>query len=433
MKWALSEECQVFTAQDRKTAIEALATEKPCAITLDLGLPPCPQGVEEGFQTLAEILSRDPYAKIVVVTGREDRECAIKAIGQGAWDFFCKPIQIDELKVVVRRAIQVWRLEQEHRDLQKHLRSSGFEDILGQSPQIQEVFAAIRKVANTHVPVLICGESGTGKELVAKAIHRYSARKEGPFIPINCGAIPEALLESELFGHEKGAFTGAHLQRKGRVELAHDGTLFLDEVGELSLVLQVKLLRFLQDGRIERIGGREQIAVHARVIAATNKDLKLALRDGHFREDLYYRLGVVTISLPPLTQREGDVLMLAKDFLERHALESGKQLLGFTPSALRRLEAHRWPGNVRELDNRIKRAVLMAEGKTVTPEDLELASPYSDSNGRGLKGAREALERDLIQRVLAKHRGNLSQSAAELGVSRPTLYDLIKKLAVARQ
>jgi two-component system NtrC family response regulator len=296
---------------------------------------------------------------------------------------------------------------------------------------MEAVFGAMRKVAGTDAPVLIVGESGTGKELVARAIHRMGARAKRPFVPINCGAIPENLLESELFGHEKGAFTGAHVQRKGRIEMAHGGTLFLDEIGELSLPLQVKLLRFLQERRLERVGGRQEIVVDARVVSATNAELKQAMREGRFREDLYYRIGVVVIALPPLRERGSDPSLLAAAFLQRHAAEGRRRLSGFTREALAAIQAHAWPGNVRELENRVKRAVVMAEGGRVTPSDLELES-VSAADGRALRTARADLERETIRRALAKNQGNVSRTAAELGVSRPTLYDLMDKLGITR-
>jgi two-component system NtrC family response regulator len=311
--------------------------------------------------------------------------------------------------------------------------ADSFEGMLGTSPKMQEVFSEIRKVATTDIPVLVLGESGTGKELVARAIHQQSSRKDRSFVVINCSAIPESLLESELFGHEKGAFTGAHIQRKGRFETAQGGTLFLDEIGELSLALQVKLLRFLQEQKIERIGGREEIFVDARMLAATNKDLKQSVEGGRFREDLYYRLGVVTISLPPLREREGDVLLLATTLLKKYAHENKRKISAFSPQAIRAIETYHWPGNIRELENRIKRAVIMAEGTKLTPPDLELASPYAKYEGGGLREAREALERDLIERALAKHKGNVTKAAEELGISRPTLYELMEKLGMKEE
>lgn len=432
MKWSLAQDYEVFQAEDRPSALELLSKEKPPVVTLDLGLPPRPNGVEEGFRALGEVLEQDSLVKVIIITGQGEKDNALKAVSQGAYDFFCKPIQIDELKVVLHRAFYLHELEMENRQLQQRVGQEAFEQMLGTSPEMQEVFAAIRKVATTEVPVLITGESGTGKELVARAIHRQGVRKDAPFVVINCGAIPENLLESELFGHEKGAFTGAHIQRKGRIEAAHGGTLFLDEIGELSLPLQVKILRFLQEQKIERVGGREEIGVEARVLAATNMDLKQGISDGRFREDLYYRIGVVNIDLPPLRKREGDILLLANAFLRKYVSENNKKITGFTKPALREIEVHSWPGNIRELENRIKRAVIMAEGSRVTPMDLELASSHAKYEGRSLKEARDALEKDLIMRAITRNRGNLTKVAEELGLSRPTLYELMEKLGIAK-
>jgi two-component system NtrC family response regulator len=432
MKWALAQDYEVLLAEDRATAIDLFKQETPSVVTLDLGLPPHPAEVEEGFKALADMLSHDGHVKIIVITGQGEKDNALKAVGEGAYDFFSKPIQIEELKGVLHRAFYVAQLERENRQLQQRLSVESFEGMLGTSLPIQEVFASIQKVATTEVPVLITGESGTGKELVAKAIHQMSARKEGPFVVINCSAIPETLLESELFGHEKGAFTGAHIQRKGRFETAKGGTLFLDEIGELSLSLQVKLLRFLQEQRIERVGGREEIFLDVRVIAASNRDLKEGMREGRFREDLYYRLGVVTIALPPLRERDGDVLLLATSLLHRYSLENKKKISGFTTQAIQAIKTYHWPGNVRELENRIKRAVIMAEGSKITPENLELASQYTKLGGKGLKEAREGLEKDLIKRAISKNKGNITKTAEELGVSRPTLYELMEKLGIKR-
>ncbi len=432
MKWALAQDYELFLAGDRTSALEVFRRERPPAVTLDLGLPPDPDGVEEGFLSLSEMLVQDAMTKVIVVTGHTEKEHALKAISRGAYDFFCKPVPIDELKIVLNRAFYLYQLETEHRELQQRLIDESFEGMLGASPQMEKVYAPIRKVATTDAPVLIVGESGTGKELVARAIQRQSPRKEGPFVIINCGAIPETLLESELFGHEKGAFTGAHVQRKGRLEAAHGGTLFLDEIGELTPPLQVKLLRFLQEQKIERVGGREEIAVDARLLTATNIDLQKATAEGRFREDLYHRIAVVIISVPPLREREGDVQVLAKAFLHRYAAENNKKMSGFTLQALRALGAHAWSGNVRELENRIQRAVIMAEKAKVTPEDLELASPHGKYEGRGLRQARESLERDLIKRSLARNKANISKAAVELHISRPTLYDLMEKLGIER-
>ena len=433
MKWGLSQEYQIFTAGDQSGALEIFKNENPLVVTLDLGLPPDPGGVEEGFRVLGTLLEHDSLTKVIIITGREEKEHALSAIGQGAYDFLTKPVELDELQVILRRAFHIAHLEREHRELQKRVGSEAFEEMLGTSSQMQIVFETIRRVATTEIPILIVGESGTGKELTARAIHNRSARRKGPFVAIDCGAIPENLLESELFGHEKGAFTGAHIQRKGRIEAAQKGTLFLDEIGELSPNLQAKLLRFLQEQRIERVGGREGIHVDARVLAATNTDLDQALKDGRFREDLYYRLRVVVTPMPPLRERGGDILLLAKAFLQKYSAENNKQMRTFTPQAIRAIEQHAWPGNVRELENRIKRAVIMADGKKVTPADLELTSPFAKYDGQGLKEARKALEKDLVHRAMARNRGNLTRTAIELGISRPSLYNLMDKLGIERR
>lgn len=432
MKWALAQDYEVLVAEERQSALKIFATAHPAVITLDLGLPPYPREVEEGFRTLDDLLQEDARAKVVVITGRDGKEHALRAIGQGAYDFLRKPIEIDELKVIIHRALQVYRLEQEHQALQQRLGGHAFEEMLGTSPQMQEVFATITKVADTDAPVLVVGESGTGKELVARALHRQSRRQDAPFVAINCGAIPENLLESELFGHEKGAFTGAHMQRKGRIELAHRGTLFLDEIGELPPLLQVKLLRFLQEHQIDRVGGRETITVDTRVLAATNVDLKQAMAKGLFREDLYYRLSVVVMPLPPLRERGEDILLLANALLQRYTEKDARKITGFNRRAITALQSYRWPGNVRELENRIKRGVIMAQGSRIAPADLDLNSPYDTYKGYTLKEAREEVERSLIQRTLAKNKGNVTRTATELGVSRPTLHELISKYAIER-
>ena len=432
MKWGLSQEYRIFTAGDRSGALEIFKKEQPLVVTLDLGLPPDPAGVEEGFRALDTILEHDFLTKVIITTGRSEKEHALAAIGRGAYDFLTKPIQLDELQVILRRAFHIAQLEREHQELQKRVGNEAFEEMLGTSPQMQKVFEVIRKVANTDMPVLIVGESGTGKELAARAIHSQSGRQEGSFVTINCGAIPESLLESELFGHEKGSFTGAHIQRQGRIEAAREGTLFLDEIGEMPPHLQAKLLRFLQEQRIERVGGREEIFVDTRVLAATNVDLTEVLRKGQFREDLYYRIGVVVIPMPSLRERDGDILLLAKSFLQRYSAENNMQMRTFSPQALRAIERHSWPGNIRELENRIKRAVIMADGKKVTPADLELISPYAKYADQDLKEARRALEMDLVHRALTRNKGNLTRTASELGISRPSLYDLMDKLGIKR-
>jgi len=337
-------------------------------------------------------------------------------------------VDLEELQLILRRACHVAQLEREYRDLQSAVNRDAFEGMIGSSPRMQAVFSAIRKVATTEAPVLILGESGTGKEVTAQAIHRQSARRTGPFVPINCGAIPDTLLESELFGHEKGSFTGAHAQRKGRIESASGGTLFLDEIGELPLALQVKLLRFLQEQTIERVGGRTAINVDTRVITATNLDLKKALAENKFREDLYYRIAVVTVELPPLRERAEDIPALAKVFLRRFAADAGRPGVTFSLATLRSLQHHSWPGNVRELENRIKRGVIMAEGRHVNVADLELAAAPELQRVRTLKDAREAAEREIIRAALKRNKWKISPTAVELDISRPTLYELMEKL-----
>jgi two-component system, NtrC family, response regulator len=432
MAWSLADDYEVIEAADRPSALQAAVEKRPDVVLLDLGLPPQPNDPEEGFLALSEILDHSRQIKVVIITGQSDKENAMRAIGEGAYDFLCKPIQSEELKIILRRAGYVAGLEKEYHQMQHRLGGEGFEGMLGGSPQMQDVFTTIRKVATTDVPVLILGESGTGKEMAALAIHNTGSRKNGPFIAINCSAIPETLLESELFGHEKGAFTGAHIQRMGRIESASGGTLFLDEIGELSASLQVKLLRFLQEQRIERIGGRKVIEIDARVIAATNSDLKQAMAESRFREDLFYRLAVVVLWMPPFRERSGDVPLLAKSFLKRFAAERNGSASGFSPQAMRAMEAHLWPGNVREMENRIRRAVIMAEHRQITPADLELESMTTAPRRSNLKEARESLERDMIQNALTRHRGKISRAASELGITRPTLYDLMTKLGIER-
>jgi two-component system NtrC family response regulator len=432
MKWGLAQDYEVLLAEDRQSAIEIFNKENPPVVTLDLGLPPESAGVEEGFAALQKILAYDRFSKVIVITGRGEKEHALAAIGHGAYDFLVKPIELNELGVILRRAFHLSKLERENLELQEKIVEKSFEGMLGTSPQMLEVFSMIRKVATTNAPVLIVGESGTGKEMTARAIHRRSARKNKALIAINCGAIPENLLESELFGHEKGSFTGAHIQRIGRIELAKGGTLFLDEIGELSSKLQVKLLRFLQEQRIERIGGRKEIIVDARVIAASNTDLTQAMKEDRFREDLYYRLGVVILPLPPIRDREGDIILLAKLLLQKYAAEYKKNIIKFDAQAMRAINRYSWPGNVRELENKIKRAVIMAEGTKVTVADLELNSSYSRYDGMSLKEARELLEKHLVQRALERNNDNITHAAAELDVSRPTLYELMGKLGIKK-
>ena len=433
LKWALADEYRIYLAENPSSALKMVMNEKPQVVTLDLGLPPKPREAGVGMKLLRQIIQRDPQSKVIVVTGNEDRQNALQAISQGAWDYYCKPIDIDQLKLILSRASHVSNLEREYLELLKTREPKGrFEDLIGSSPEIQEVFTKIRKVSRSDVSVMIEGESGTGKELIARAIHNRSQRRGKPFVAINCNAIPETLLEAELFGHEKGAYTGAHTQRKGKVEYANGGTLFLDEIGELPPLLQVKLLRFLQERVIERIGGRESIEVDVRIIAATLKNLKEALPTGEFREDLYYRLSVVALEVPPLRCRGTDIPTLAHYFLGKSCQELRRRRSKFDPQAIKAMMEYKWPGNVRELENRVKRAVVMGDGPIIRVEDLDLLC--KDYGGtRTLKEFRETLERDFICRALAINHWNIARTAEQIGVSRPTLYDLIKRHDVRKQ
>lgn len=432
MKWALAQEYDIVLAGDRAGATEQFKATRPAVVLLDLGLPPNPGTPEEGLATLSELLAVDNQAKIVIVTGQAEKNIALRAVGAGAYDLLGKPADMDEVKMLLKRCFYVAHLEREYREMQQKIKGGSFEGMLGTNPRVLAVFESIRKVATTNASVLILGESGTGKEMAARAIHQNSARKDGPFVAINCSAIPESLMESELFGHEKGAFTGAHMQRKGRIEAAHGGTLFLDEIGEISLAIQVKLLRFLQEQRIERVGGRTEITVDSRVIAATNSDLKKGMSEEKFREDLFYRLAVVQVTLPPLRDRDEDIPFLAQSFLRRISAETGKSGLTFAPDALRALRQHPWPGNIREMQNRVRRAVIMCNGKRITAPDLELDPAAPGHAGMTLKAAREALEREMLLRALKTHAGRITAAANELGISRPTFYELMEKLGIQK-
>ena len=432
MKWALAQDYEILLAQDRPAALEQFRSAHPAVVLLDLGLPPHPANPEEGLATLSDMLKEDGTTKIVIISGQGEKENALRAIGSGAYDFLGKPVEVEELKLLLKRCFHVAQLEKEYAAMQQLMGGDSFEGMLGASAQMRPIFETIRKVATSDAPVLILGESGTGKEMVARAIHQRSNNKNGPFVAINCSAIPETLLESELFGHEKGAFTGAHVQRKGRIETASSGTLFLDELGEIPLPLQVKLLRFLQEQTIERVGGRLEIHINTRVVAATNADLKKSMQAGTFREDLFYRLAVVQLTLPPLRDRDSDVRLLAQFFLSKFAAQVNKPNLVFDQDAIRALNKHDWPGNVRELENCIRRAVIMAEGRRVTARDLELNSSGVGPNVVTLKDAREEVERKMLQQALKKHGGKIAPAAAELGLSRPTIYELMEKLGISK-
>ena len=427
MRWALEDAYEVHVAGTPREALALMKREHPALVTLDLGLPPRPTEAAEGLTVLEELLAIDRLAKIIVITGNNDRSHALEAIQRGAYDFIQKPVQLEVLKVILQRAAYLYQLETDNRKLQQKKVQQGFHGIIGTSAPMQQLFETIRRVANSDLSVLIVGESGTGKELVARAIHRESTRRDGAFVAINCGAIPENLLESELFGHERGAFTGAHMQRKGRIESAQGGSLLLDEIGELPLALQVKLLRFLQEQRIERVGGREPIAVDTRVVAATNVNLAEALEHGSFRKDLFYRLSVVQIRVPPLRERQEDLLFLAQAFMLRYRDELNSRVNAFSEETREAIQAYQWPGNVRELENRIKRAVVMAQGHTLQPGDLELPGAETQTNYVTLRQARSQLEKTLIRQALTRTNGNVTRAAEELGISRQALHECIHK------
>ncbi len=455
LKWGLGKDYRALLAESVDEALALFETHSPKVVTLDLGLPPDVDGASEGLRCLQAILQKQPSCKVIVLSGNEDHANALAAVDMGAYDFYHKPIDLAELKIILKRAFHVAGLEEENQRLQIASRkeASGFGGIFGQCPQMQKVFATIKKVASIDVPVLILGESGTGKEIVAQAIHNRGIRKEGNFIAINCGAIPENLLESELFGHEKGAFTGAQNKVQGKVEYAADGTLFLDEIGEMPPLLQVKMLRFLQDKLVQRVGGREDISVDTRIIAATNIDIADAIKQGTFREDLFYRIGVIAIELPPLRERGEDIDLLANVFLRRFSEEFGIKARGYSAAALKWIKEYPWPGNVRELENKVKRAIVMAESPILEPWDLgfeERESSVEDGaaervgnadsvlsagnlDGMTLKEARQKVESILLQQALEKSQGNVQKAAEILAISRPTLYDLLKKHGLQAQ
>jgi two-component system NtrC family response regulator len=428
LKYALRDEFSLILAGDRPQALARLREAQPPVVTLDLGLPPAAHTAEEGLKTLEEILRAAPSTRVVVLTGNADRANALRAVQAGAFDYQAKPVDIDALRIVLRRALFLHGVETEAAQQVGDAEASArFEDLVGHSPKMREIFDIVTRVARTDATVLVEGESGTGKELLAHAVHAKSRRRDRPFVPINCGAIPETLLEAELFGHERGAYTGAHVQRKGKLEGADGGTLFLDEIGEMSLLLQVKLLRFLQEREIERIGGRDRIKVDVRVVGATNKNLKAEIAGGRFREDLYFRLSVVTITLPPLRERGEDIILLANTLLRRNCQDQRRKLQ-FSQDALMALAGYAWPGNIRELENVVQRAVIMARGKFIEPADLGFAAAAGSGEApRPLKEARNQLERELLLEALTRTKGNISQAAKELGVSRPTLHDLLDK------
>jgi two-component system NtrC family response regulator len=426
LKWAY-EGYEVVCAGDRASAIEALRAYEPSVVTLDLGLPPDPDGTDEGFAVLQEILRLKPDTKVIVASGHGARESALKAIGMGAYDFYKKPVDIDDLGLIVARAFHLHEIEEENRRLESGSATTVLGSIITASPEMLKVAKTIERVASADVSVMLLGASGTGKELLARAVHEKSERR-GEFIAINCAAIPENLLEAELFGYERGAFTGAVKSNVGKIELAEGGTLFLDEVGDIPLPLQVKLLRFLQERVIERIGGRQPIAVDTRIVCATHQDLEAMIGDGRFREDLYYRLAEIVVKIPSLAERPGDAALLARHFVNRFGRELKTGVQALSADALAAIDAYAWPGNVRELENRLKRAVIMADGKTVTAADLDLNSRESEEiEAINLRAAREVADRKAIRQAMSRTDNNISGAAKLLGISRPTLYDLLKQ------
>lgn len=430
LRWHF-EDYNVVVADKRQSALNQLRRHEPPVVMLDLGLPPDPANASEGLIVLEQILSMSPDTKIIVVTGNDDRENAIRAIGAGAYDFYAKPVDPDILGLVVERAYRVHELEMENRRLARNAAQSPLQGIVAVSTEMTNVCAMIEKVAPADVSVLLLGESGTGKELLARAVHELSTRADKRFVVINCAAIPETLLESELFGYEKGAFTGATRQTIGKFERADGGSLFLDEIGDLPLSLQAKLLRFLQERNIERLGGGEEIPVDVRVVCATHRDLPAMIKSGEFREDLYYRISEITVNIPPVRARGSDSILLARAFLEQYTQGRSKSLRGFTEDAIKAIESYAWPGNARELENRIKRATIMAEGTQVDVDDLEL--PRADSEPVipfNLRRVREEAEKEAVRRALALCNHKISQAAEMLGVSRPTLYVLLDKFGL---
>jgi two-component system NtrC family response regulator len=425
LRWAY-EGYEIVVASDRTQALDAIRAHEPAVVTLDLGLPPDPDGVTEGFATLRDILTMKPDTKVIVASGHGARESALQAIADGAWDFYAKPIDIDALGLIVSRAFHVHALEAENHRLAAQIGPGGFGGLVTASPEMAMVTRTLERVAPADVSVMLLGASGTGKELLARGLHDASPRSRGNFVAINCAAIPETLLESELFGHEKGAFTGAIKTNPGKIEQAAGGTLFLDEIGDVPLALQVKLLRFLQERVIERVGGRKAIPVDTRIVCATHQDVDAMVVDGRFREDLYYRLAEIVVRIPPLAERTGDAVLLARHFVTRYAKAMNPIVTGLAPDARAAIDGWGWPGNVRELENRIKRAVIMADGKLVTATDLDLGDNAEEAAALNLRTARELADRKAIRQALAQADGNISGASRLLGISRPTLYDLLK-------
>ncbi|MBK7814575.1 MAG: PEP-CTERM-box response regulator transcription factor [Rhodocyclaceae bacterium] len=429
MRWSF-DRYETLAAGDRESALALVRRQQPPVVTMDLGLPPDPDSTSEGFALLEQILAVAPDTKVIVLTGQNDRANALRAIDMGAYDFFAKPFEPELLTLTIDRAFRLHDLQQENKRLQAMRQPDAMSGIISRDPEMLRVCRVIEKVANTNATVLILGESGTGKELLARGLHESSTRRGQRFVAINCAAIPENLLESELFGYEKGAFTGAAKTTPGKIELADKGTLFLDEIGDLPLALQAKLLRFLQERVFERVGGRQEIAIDVRIVCATHQDLKELIKAGRFREDLYYRLAEIVTVIPPLRARIGDAVLLANAFARRFAEQHSRGAMVLTADALRAIEVHGWPGNVRELENCIKRAVIMADNTQITADDVGLAAADDNPMAFDLRTIRETAEKTAVLAVMARVNGNIAKAAEMLGVSRPTLYDLMHRFGL---
>ena len=431
IKWSLDRFDSV-TAHDRESALVQLRKSTPSVVTMDLGLPPDADSVSEGFKLLEQIMAVDPDIKVIVLTGQNDQANALRAVAMGAYDFFAKPFEPELLNLTVERAFRLFELQSENRRLREMHQPDALFGLITRDPEMMRISRTIEKVASSNATVMLLGESGTGKEVLARGLHGASPRRNGKFVAINCAAIPENLLESELFGFEKGAFTGASKQTMGKIETAHGGTLMLDEIGDLPFPLQAKLLRFLQERTIERLGGRQEIPVDVRIVCATHQDLNALSKEGRFREDLYYRLAEIVINIPPLRSRVGDAAMLAHAFVKKFAQEQNRPAMTLSEDAVRAVELHRWPGNIRELENCIKRAIIMADGKQITSDDLGLKSVVEDAadNSLDLRMIRDNAERGAIISALGRVNGNMVKASELLGVSRPTLYDLMHRLGL---
>ena len=431
IKWSLDRFDSV-TTHDRESALVQLRKSTPAVVTMDLGLPPDADSVSEGFKLLEQIMAVDPDIKVIVLTGQNDQANALRAVAMGAYDFFAKPFEPELLNLTVERAFRLFELQSENRRLREMHQPDALFGLITRDPEMMRISRTVEKVASSNATVMLLGESGTGKEVLARGLHGASPRRNGKFVAINCAAIPENLLESELFGFEKGAFTGASKQTMGKIETAHGGTLMLDEIGDLPFPLQAKLLRFLQERTIERLGGRQEIPVDVRIVCATHQDLNALSKEGRFREDLYYRLAEIVINIPPLRSRVGDAAMLAHAFVKKFAQEQNRPAMTLSEDAVRAVELHRWPGNIRELENCIKRAIIMADGKQITSDDLGLKSVVEDAadNSLDLRMIRDNAERGAIISALGRVNGNMVKASELLGVSRPTLYDLMHRLGL---